>query len=259
MFRTPLPDERQHASQDRRMQLEKDDVAVGSKWGYRYTAAWKVDTDGEPHEVKDHSLAHLLHQEKETQELLGQHLRLYQIHSATLDSGVLDNSEVLEKLQELRRERGWRVGLSLSGVGQADTLDRALALGVFDSVQATWNLLEQSCGPSLLRAHEAGLQVIVKEGMANGRILQSHVLQQAAEEMQVTSDALALGAIMAQPFQPMVLSGAVSILQLESNFRALEVCERLRGDRLPALQLLMSKMRMEPSLYWQERSALTWN
>ena len=31
-----------------------DAVAVSSKWGYRYTAGWRVDTGGEPHEVKDH-------------------------------------------------------------------------------------------------------------------------------------------------------------------------------------------------------------
>ena len=242
----------------RQKQLEKDDVAVGSKWGYRYTAAWRVDTGGEPHEVKDHSLAHLLHQEKETQELLGRHLRLYQIHSATLDSGVLENAEVLEKLRELRAERGWRVGLSLSGVAQAETLDKALATGTFDSVQATWNLMEQSCGSALLRAHEAGMEVIIKEGMANGRILQNTALRQKAQEMGVPPDALALGAIMAQPFKPMVLSGAVSAAQLESNVRAVDVCERLAAS-MPELQRLMSEMKMEPSAYWQERSALAWN
>ena len=233
-------------------QLRKEDVAVGSKWGYRYTAAWRVDTGGEPHEVKDHSLSHLLHQEQETQELLGQHLRLYQIHSATLESGVLENAEVLDQLREFRTARGWRVGLSLSGVGQGDTLDRALATGVFDSVQATWNLLEQSCGSALERAHEAGLEVIIKEGMANGRILQHPALLRAAKEMDVSPDALALGAIMAQPFKPMVLSGAVSVGQLESNFQAVAVCERLLKDHMPTLQSLLAEMKMQPSAYWQE-------
>ena len=55
--------------------LKKEDLAVGSKWGYRYTADWRVDTGGEPHEVKDHSLSHLESQEKETQSFLGEHLR----------------------------------------------------------------------------------------------------------------------------------------------------------------------------------------
>ena len=44
----------------------------------------------------------------------------------------------------------------------------------------------------------------------------------------------------------MVLSGAVSIAQLESNFGAVGVCERLLAD-MPALELLMSEMKVEPS------------
>ena len=39
---------------------------------------------------------------------------------------------------------------------------------LFDCVQATWNVMEQSAGPALLEAHEAGLEVIVKEALANG-------------------------------------------------------------------------------------------
>ena len=47
----------------------------------------------------------------------------FRIHSATLDSGVLENQEVLQKLRQLREQRGWKVGLSLSGVGQSKTLE----------------------------------------------------------------------------------------------------------------------------------------
>ena len=38
----------------------------------------------------------------ESRSLLGMHLRLYQIHSATLASGVLDDPEVVSRLAELR-------------------------------------------------------------------------------------------------------------------------------------------------------------
>src|SRR5262249_25249618 len=43
------------------------DVTVGSKWGYTYTAGWRVEA--EKHEVKDHSLALLQRQWKESREL----------------------------------------------------------------------------------------------------------------------------------------------------------------------------------------------
>ena len=39
--------------------------------------------------------------------------------------------------------------------------------------QATFNLLDQSAGPALQRAHEAGLFVIIKEAVANGRLVQA--------------------------------------------------------------------------------------
>src|SRR5205807_10055816 len=44
----------------------------------------------------------LLRQAAESRELLGRHLGLYQIHSATRESGVLDNQEVLRELARLR-------------------------------------------------------------------------------------------------------------------------------------------------------------
>ena len=47
---------------------------------------------------------------------------------------------------------------------------------------------------------------------------------------QVAPDALALASITAQPFEPMVLSGAVTPKQLQSNMEAVQLCERLKED-----------------------------
>ena len=63
-------------------------VTLASKWGYTYTAGWRVDA--EKHEVKDHAAANFDKQLAESRALLGDRLDLYQIHSATLESGVLD-------------------------------------------------------------------------------------------------------------------------------------------------------------------------
>ena len=75
-------------------------VTVASKWGYTYTANWRIDA--EEHEVKDLSAATLRRQLAETREHLGAWLQLYQIHSATIESGVLEDDEVLSELAELR-------------------------------------------------------------------------------------------------------------------------------------------------------------
>jgi aryl-alcohol dehydrogenase-like predicted oxidoreductase len=235
-------------------------VTVGSKWGYTYVGGWRMDA--EVHEVKDHSLAALRRQLAESRALLGDHLRLYQVHSATLDSGVLADRAVLAELARLRAG-GTAVGLSTSGSGQADTLRRALQVEVdgvapFGCVQATWNLLEPSAGPALAEARAAGWGVIVKEAFANGR-LSPHgrgpaaaTLDRVAARHGVGVDAVALAAALANPWVDVVLSGAVTPAQLEANLAALRV--ELAAGELEELSALAEP----PDRYWQERAALAW-
>ena len=150
--------------------IGRDEIQVGSKWGYTYTAAWQVTPPtGVEHEVKRHDLRVLQTQFQASINHFSDHLGLYQIHSATKDSGVLENREVLERLNGLRQS-GIKIGLSVSGVNQSETIDQALTIRfddelLFGSVQATWNLLETSATESLKKAHGAGVDVIVKESL----------------------------------------------------------------------------------------------
>ena len=102
---------------------------------------------------------------------------------------------------------------------------------MFDSVQATWNLLEQSAGEALQEAHDQGMDIIIKEAMANGRLLlpapddssrkensasaaAARKLVEVAARLGSTPDAVALAVVMAQPFKAMVLSGAATVVHL---------------------------------------------
>ena len=241
------------ASWLRKRELGRDDVFVSSKWGYEYTAGWRVDV--EEHEVKDLSAAQLRRQWAETSELLGEHLRIYQIHSATLDSGVLEDAEVRTELDALRA-RGLLIGLSASGPDQAGTIERALETGGFDSVQATWNFHERAVARVLARAHDAGLRVYVKEVLANGRLTargQNEVLAAVARERGTTEDAIAIAAALAQPWADVVLSGAATVEQLDSNLRARDVV----WDE--ELEQRLAGLVEEPKAYWAARSELPWN
>jgi aryl-alcohol dehydrogenase-like predicted oxidoreductase len=242
-----------------------DAVTVGSKWGYFYTADWRVDAG--VHEVKEHSLSLLRRQWHESRANLARWLRLYQIHSASFESGVLDNKEVLEELARIKG-RNYAIGLTLSGANQSEVLERALQIRIdgvrlFDCVQATWNLLEPSVGPALKAARGEGVGVIVKEAVANGRLsprnrdpsfaVKAAILDREAERQGTTVDAVALGAALAQPWADVVLSGAVTVGQLWSNIRALEV----RWDN--GVEGLLSELAEDPVDYWETRSRLAWN
>jgi aryl-alcohol dehydrogenase-like predicted oxidoreductase len=229
------------------------DVVVGSKWGYVYTADWEVDAD--PPEVKHHDVDTFRRQLEETRANLGDRLALYQIHSATPDSGVLENDGVLAALADLRAD-GVAIGLTTSGTSQAQTLERALELDLFDTAQVTWNLHERAAGPALARAHDAGMGTIVKEALANGRLARrgAHpALDRVADDLGAAPDAVALAAVLAQPFVDVALSGAATTGALRSNVAAATLA--LDGAALADLDALE-----EPSeAYWAARGDLAWN
>lgn len=240
---------------------EVTDVVVGSKWGYTYTAGWRTEAD--VHEIKDHGIAAYGRQLAETRALLHGRLSLYQIHSVTPDSPALGDTALHEELARLPAE-GVTVGLSTSGPHQADTIRAALAVTVggrplFGCVQTTYNLLEPSAGGALAEAHAAGLSVIVKEALANGRLTGPHLVtpeldavREIAREAGTSSDAVALAAVMAQPWADVVLSGAATVDQLTSNLAAARV--RLG----PAQRERLTELAEPADAYWARRARLPW-
>lgn len=243
-------------------------IAIGSKWGYTYTADWQTEVaDGQKHEVKEHSIGVLQRQIAESRSILGNYLTLYQIHSATVDSKVLTNQKVLSELARLR-EKGLAIGFTTSGTDQAETIWQALDVRIdntplFSSVQATWNLLEQSAGPALLAAHEAGLGVIIKETLANGRLTsrnrspgfqdQLSLLESEAKNHHSTVDAISLATVLQQPFVDVALSGAVRIDHLQSNIQAVELA------RSGSMKDLQDQFVQPAEDYWNYRSQMKWN
>ncbi len=241
-----------------------DRLTVASKWGYTYTADWRADAT--VHEVKDHTLGQLQKQWRESRAELGSHLDLYQIHSATLESGVLNDIAVLTELAQIKAD-GTAIGLSVSGPRQGEVITQARSINVdgvrlFDTVQATWNLLETSAGGALADAHSAGMGVIIKEGLANGRLTDRNHdpgfsdtlgrLEREAARLECTVDALALAAIVSRPWVDVVLSGASLIDQLESNLRALDVDWDARAERA------LAQLNEAPRTYWAIRGGLSW-
>ena len=235
----------------------KNAITVGSKWGYTYVGSWQLHAA--VHEVKDLSIDTLRRQIVESRSLLGDRLQLYEIHSATIESKVLENADVLRELVRLR-STGLVIGLTVTGPNQADAIRRALQVIVdgvnpFQVVQATWNLLERSAASALAEAKGRGWGVIIKEGLANGRLTDRAVgehliaLKQEAAAQGTTIDALALAAVLSQPWVDVVLSGAVTREQLDSNVKSIAFGRDPDG---------WPDITESPPDYWSRRSALAW-
>jgi aryl-alcohol dehydrogenase-like predicted oxidoreductase len=244
---------------------DKRNLVIGSKWGYTYTAGWQVNAA--QHEIKEHSITVLDRQWGESLETLGRQPNIYHIHSASLESGVLLNAQVIDRLWELK-SRGVIIGLSLSGPGQAETLEQSMEirsgeLQLFQSVQVTWNLLETSATNTLLKARDAGYGIIVKETLANGRLTERNssadfkekldFLKSMAAKHKTGVDAIAMAFVLQQPWASVILSGAASPVHLHANLKAMDVCLDVED-----LQFL-NQLSESPSDYWKTRADLPWN
>ncbi len=247
-------------------QRQPEDVFLATKWGYTYKADWQIGYTGK-HEVKEHSLQRLLEQWQVSRQLLPA-LRLYQVHSATFESGVLENSEVHRQLFEIKERTGVLMGITTSGVDQRDVIKMALDIHVggkplFDAFQATYNILDRSTTSVLETAKKVGKRIIVKEALANGRLFPNarypHYaglytkLQQIAHTHKVGIDAVALRFVMDLISPHMVLSGAASVNQLQENLKAMNF--QLSKEELA----LLGREKVSSRDYWNERQSLEWN
>ena len=240
-------------------------IEVATKWGYTYVA--NFDPDAEVHEVKEHSLAKLNEQWEESQNLLP-YLGYYQIHSATLETGVLDNSEVLNRLYELKKKHQIKIGLTTTGHNQAEVLSRAIDITVqsealFEVFQVTYNVLDQSVYEAAGRIIEDNRKLVIKEALANGRLFPNKnypgysdlykYLSQLSEKYKVGIDAVLLRFCMDKFEDVVVLSGANNKEHLDQNLKAASLeLQAADVDRL-------SEFEIDPLQYWEERKKLTWN
>jgi aryl-alcohol dehydrogenase-like predicted oxidoreductase len=246
-------------------EFQPKELNISTKWGYTYVADF--DPTATVHEVKEHSLSKLNEQWEVSKKFLP-YLNIYQIHSATLDSGVLTNEAVLARLYELKKEYKINIGLSTSGDNQNEIIERALEIKVnneplFDSFQVTYNVFDQNLLKlsDTLQAH--GKKLIIKEALANGRVFPNeqfpnyknnyNLLESLALKYKVGVDAIALRFCEDTLNPYSVLSGASITAQLVSNLEASNF--QLSNDEIEQIKALA----VSPKVYWEERKALGWN
>ena len=242
------------------------DVNLSTKFGYTYVANWELGFSGK-HEIKEHSLNKLNEQWGVSKALLP-NLKIYQIHSATLDSGVLTNTEVLSRLHELKQQYQLKIGISSSGTEQVKIIETAQNVmfdgaDLFDSYQVTFNLFESSSFGILKQLLDNNKTIIIKEALANGRVFKNpsfpeyrpvyEYLERLSEKYSAGIDAIALRFIVDYLEPNIILSGASNCQQLKQNMKALNF--ELKDYEISKLK----SFAIPPQNYWQERSGLKWN
>ena len=248
------------------LQTKQDpSLQIATKWGYTYVA--NFDAKAKVHEVKEHSIAKLKEQWQVSKAFLP-HLKIYQIHSATLETGVLNNAEVLQQLAFLKKEHGLHIGITTTGSNQLEVLKKAIDVSVegeplFDGFQITYNILDQSLESIANTLEKQNKKIIIKEAVANGRIFRnsnySHytalydALETLAAKYQVGVDAIALKFCQQNIKNSLVLSGASTVAQLKQNLQAAKIT--LSEEEIN----LLKSFKTDPNYYWQERKELAWN
>lgn len=245
---------------------QKNDPAiiVATKWGLSYVA--NFDVNAMVHETKEHSLEKLNAQWEFSKNLLPG-LKIYQIHSATFETGVLDNKTILQRLHEIKKEYKLIIGLTSTGVNQVEFLKKAADTAIenellFGSFQCTFNIMEQSV--SALKAIFAATNryLIIKESLANGRLIPTpsfrehnrlyKYITQLADKYRVGTDAIAIRFCIDSFPEAVTLSGASSINQVQSNLTANNFT--LEREEME----LLHSYKIDPAMYWDERKQLSW-
>jgi len=240
-------------------------IRIATKWGYTYTA--NFDENATVHEVKEHSLAKLNSQWAFSKKLLP-YLKVYQIHSATLETGVLENDAVLEHLAFLKKEHNLRIGLTTTGTNQTEVIKKALNVTVdgaslFDLFQVTYNFLEQSLLEISEELIHQNKSIVIKEALANGRVFRNEtylhynkmytVLEHLSKKHNVGVDAISLKYCEQTIPNSIVLSGASNNVQLKQNLQ-------LNTFSLSNNEIeLLNSFKIAPEFYWKERKQLIWN
>ncbi|MFT5848975.1 MAG: aryl-alcohol dehydrogenase-like predicted oxidoreductase [Psychroserpens sp.] len=236
------------------------DVTLSTKWGYTYVANWELGFEGK-HEVKEHSVSKLNEQWETSKALLLQ-LKIYQVHSATIESGILKDTSIHERLFQLKKEYGLKIGITTSGFNQSEILNIAKDIAVnnellFDSYQVTYNVFEQSTFNTLQELKTKGKTIIIKEALANGRVFTNEHTKKHLETLSkiynVKIDAIALRFVIDTLQPTIVLSGASNTNHLAQNLKALDF--ELSLDHLE----LLKSLRINSKVYWDERRDLAWN
>jgi aryl-alcohol dehydrogenase-like predicted oxidoreductase len=163
--------------------------------------------------------------ENSLRQLQTDYLDLLQIHSGSAE--VVRRGETLRAMQDAQRDGKVRfLGIS------CDTTEAALAAlddGGYDTIQVSYNPLQREMEPVLMKAKENNIGVIIKDGLAHGRMTPRYralpesdtkrieELQMLAQSEGMTLPELSLRFVLANDAVSTIIAGTKKLEHLEEN------------------------------------------
>lgn len=140
-------------------------------------------------------------------------LDLVFIHSHGDDLEILERTPVVDVLREWR-ERGLIRAIGMSGKSAEGA---AAALAWADAIMVEYHLQDHSLRPIMDQAGERGVAVVVKKGLASGRLPPEDALQFVLEHPAVTS----------------VVVGGLNLSNFERNWQTALQCRNSQSPKAP--------------------------
>ena len=134
------------------------------------------------------------------------------------------------------------------------------SLKLFNFLQSTINIFDQSCLSVLEEASNQKINIIAKEVFSNGRLTRANEnlhtkeiesLKVIAKKLNMSLEELSFLWVYQLPFIKIVLTGASTVSQLKENINSLEK----KDTQIPNLD----EFAIPVDDYWSTRKLLNWN
>ncbi len=220
----------------------RQEVILATKWG-----EW-CDESGSVYDYSPDAMWKFL--EESLRRLRTDCIDVYQIHSAPLE--VIRKGDAVAEMQKAR-EQG-KVRFLGCSCGEAEAM-AAIECGAFDTIQVSYSLLDLSMEQRVLpAAASAGTGVIIKDGLAAGRLTQKvqrlgdehadlkrrvQVFRDLAGAWGMSLPELALRFVRANPAVSTIIVGTRSRIHLAEDLRAAEGAP-LSEEQLSTLRRYLS-------------------
>ena len=154
----------------------------------------------------------------------------------------------VRKWMEKARDQGLIKHICVSFHDTPEVLDRIIDSGYPQAITLQYNMLDRKLEPSIAKAHEAGIGIIVMGPVAGGRLGLSDVLSKVVPGVERVPE-LALRFVLANPGVTVALSGMETIQHVQENTTTASDPVALKDSDKAAIEEHLERLSKMADLY----------